>query len=178
VQPRQLDICESYGLLIMLFDKGRICVFKMSEFNQIVSDGNWDPSQTKTKANCKEHKLDFISGCHKYAISKQLINKSECLKIIAACGKKLILAQMKSPDSSNGTICNTCATTLTFSSLVINPVIGLSNLALSSTNNQNAISSESPTDLASLFIVKKVNIELFLSDIIHQFYNIDTLKSY
>ena len=110
VQLRQLDICELNGLMIMCDYRGHISVFKLSDFNQILTDSNWESTQTKTKAHCKEHRLEFIpAACQTYTIGKQLImtttSKSngaggknittshQCFRMLAACGRKLLLIE-------------------------------------------------------------------------------------
>ena len=95
VQVRQLDVCEQYGLMMLLIDKGRICVFKLNEFNQILNDSNWEQNQAKTRVNCKEHKIEFISGCTLYALSKQATSRTSSFKFVAACGKKLLIVETK-----------------------------------------------------------------------------------
>lgn len=182
VQLRQLDVCELFGFMIFCDYKGHISVFKLNEFNQILSDSNWDNSQTKSKLHCKEHRLEFISGCHMYAISKQLINKNENFKLVAACGRKLYLIEY-----SNAQVCNSCAASINnninynsnnnsnanmnsnnsnsnnlVNQLALNPMIGLSNLPItntslaSSSSFQNFPVTEFTNDITKMFQIKKV----------------------
>lgn len=112
VQLRQLDVSESYRLMLFCDFKGRMYVFRLHEFHQIMSDSNWDQSLTKTKIDCKEHKLDFINSCHVYAIKKQIVADScnSNLEVVAACGKKLVLFQSKQSLNSynNNKLCSSC----------------------------------------------------------------------
>jgi hypothetical protein len=112
VQLRQLDVSEQYGIMMFTDFKGRMCVFRLGEFAQIMSDSNWDQSLTKTKNDFKEHRLDFISSCHTYAINKQLVsnaNEASSLRVVAACGKKLILFQLRNQQCTNQKMCSACA---------------------------------------------------------------------
>lgn len=147
VQLRQIDICDQFGLMIFCDFKGRICVFRLSEFAQIISDSSCDQSQAKTKAHCKERKLEFLSGCHVYAISKQLVNKADNFKIVAACGRKLILIQYKSP-SATSNMCNNCA----------------ANHSISSSPSSQNLGNIDPSsaDLLKLFLFRK---EIICSDV-------------
>lgn len=142
--------------------KGRICVFRLSEFAQTMSDSSWDQSQSKTKLFCKEHRLEFISGCHVYAISKQLINKNEYFKIVAACGKKLVLINYKSQLNS-ANVCNSCATTLNTANTDFSNSSASSACMRSSSSSQN-IGNTDPfqNDVTKLFYVRK---EINCSDV-------------
>jgi hypothetical protein len=151
--------------MIFLTEKGRICVFKLSNFNQIMTDSFWDQSQVKTKNECKEHKLEFVNGCHLYAISKQLINKSSHFKIAAVCGRKILIIIYKCFNNNNNNICAACyngfAQNAT-NNLVINPLVGLNNLTLGNqhssnfTSSSNLSSSELFDEIVNQFIIKKV----------------------
>jgi hypothetical protein len=154
--------------MIFLTEKGRICVFKLSDFSQIMTDSFWDQTQVKSKSECKEHKLEFVNGCHLYAISKQLINKSSHFKIAAVCGRKIILIKYK---CFNNNICVTCCNSFAqnaTNNLVINPLIGLNNLSLGNqqnsnfTSSPNLSSSEFSEDIKSQFIIKKVILKNFV----------------
>jgi hypothetical protein len=127
-----------------------------------MTDSFWDQSQVKTKNECKEHKLEFVNGCHLYAISKQIINKSSHFKIAAVCGKKIIIIKYK---CFNNNICAACSNSFAqnaTNNLVINPLIGINNLTLGNqhssnfTSSPNLSSTEIVDDIASQFIIKKV----------------------
>lgn len=188
VQLRQLDICELNGLMIMCDVKGHVSVFRLAEFSQIVADSSsWDSDQAKTKAHCKEHRLEIIpAACHTYAIGKQLIvtrNKStgvqepSSLRLLAACGRKLFLIEYSANSSTGAStsslsnmVCNSCATaTLNSSSiansLVQNPIVGVTQLATgpglpSSLSGQNL--SGDADDVTKLFQIRR---EFICSDV-------------
>ncbi len=136
--------------------KGRMSVFRLSEFTQIMSDSNWDQTLTKTKNDCKEHRLEFISGCHAYAINKQLVSStddcSSLLRIVAACGKKLILFQLRSQQCTTQKLCSACVA----ASAASPQQTPLSMNKSSSAHNLGTL--EFPTgDVSSLFqIVKEI----------------------
>ncbi len=164
MQIRQLDISESYGLIIFCDFKGRVCVFRLNEFSQIMSDSNWDQSLTKTKLDCKEHKLDFISSCHTYAISKQPIsnknNNNNTLKILAACGKKLILFHLRNQQCSAAKMCSACSAFVgNNSTKSASNSNSKSNLNKSS-SAQNLAYTDFFNDVSSLFQIKKVALKI------------------
>jgi hypothetical protein len=115
VQLRQLDVCEMFGFMVFCDFKGHMSVFKLNEFNQILSDSNGENSQIKSKVHCKERRLEAVSGCHLYAIGKQLINKN--LKLLAACGRKLYLIEYVNSANSQTNVCNSCASLMNNSSV-------------------------------------------------------------
>lgn len=107
VQLRQLDICELNGLMIMCDLKGHISVFRLCEFAHFLTDSNWDSVQTKTKAHCKERRLDFMPGaCQAYAIGKQLlVNKSNNNNASNANANQTSNSNNKSSSSSSSSCC-------------------------------------------------------------------------
>ncbi len=91
--------------------KGRIHVFCLNEFNKIIMDGGGDHARIKTKSHCKDHRIEFLNGCHVYAVSKQFSNKpSENFQIASACGKKVYISSLKynSLLSNSASFCETC----------------------------------------------------------------------
>ena len=126
VAIKQIDVCELNGLMVFLTaDKGRICIFNLSEFsgvyqyllndyaslyqsqqtntstnantssnvpassfeknsssNSFTNTNSVDATSgvlngaesaaVKTKLNCKEKRLDFVNGCHLYALSHSM----------------------------------------------------------------------------------------------------------
>lgn len=159
MQVRQIDVWEPYGLLVMLIDKGRICIFKLNELSQLLNEST---EQARNKNHCREHRLEFIQSCNVYCIKKQPINHNECFKIIASCGRKLVVIE----SNLVSMICDQCI-------IATNPITELSSLNL---NSPSVImdSSSSPNlaehlnDMTNLFHVKK---EIFLSEV-PQFVNI------
>lgn len=187
MQLRQLDICELNGLMVMCDLKGHISVFKLSEFNHVLSDSNWESSQTKSKSHCKERRLEIIpAACHIYAIGKQLVvakNKSvepPVFRMIAACGRKLLLIEYNnsSPASTSmsclqsNVVCNSCATlnsSAIVNSLVQNPIVGVTQLTTgagmlnTSASGQNlCLMDGDRNDITKLFQIKK---EFICSDV-------------
>ena len=157
VQLKQINICELNGLMVLLIDKGRICIFKLSEFSQIMSDSNWDQNQTKSKQHCKERKLEFVNGCQIYAMSKNLINKTDQVKIIAACGKKLLVIYSKSSSCSTN-ICSSCIASMNTApanTLTVNSNLSSSGFP-SSISNSNLGSSDSEENIVNSFYLRKV----------------------
>ncbi|CAF0797732.1 unnamed protein product [Brachionus calyciflorus] len=144
VQLRQIDICDLYGLMVFCDFKGRLCVFKLSDFSQLLSDSSLDESQARNKFHCKENKLDFISGCQIYAISKPIYGNQE-LKIVAACGKKMIVVNYKNQ------LNNTC---LNCSPLHVSPT-NSKNLTSSSSFQNIQNSEQIKNDITKLFQIKK-----------------------
>lgn len=172
VQLRQLDICELSGLMVMCDLKGHVSVFRLAEFAQILSDSpsSWEShmdetqatsssgsSSTKTKAHCKESRLDLVSGaCHLYSIGKPLITPPQSkisgakttsdqqtyhtcqFRMLIACGRKLLLVEYTDPSlvAGNAALCNSCGTlnlatssSSIVNSLVQNPIVGVTHLA-------------------------------------------------
>lgn len=172
MQIRQLDVWEQYGLLVMLLEKGRICIFKLNELNQLLNESNIE--QSKNKNDCRQHRLEFLHSCNVYALKKQPINSSECFKIVAACGRKLVIIESNLSNQSN--ICDSCITNLNASNIVINnsstnPLFTeMSSLNLNNmpTITQQFDSNSTPNlndfvnDISSLFQIKK---EFMCSDI-------------
>lgn len=97
---RQLNICEQLGIMIFLNERGRICVFKLSEFNSILNDNNSEQGHSKSRAHFKEHKLDSVQGCSVYALRKNQMTRNGIFKIVAACGKKLLVLETKCTGSN------------------------------------------------------------------------------
>jgi len=147
----------------MLTDKGRICVFKLSDFNQILSDSHWDESQIKTKLECKEHKIDFVNACHTYALSKYLIKQNDTFRIAAACGKKLLII-----DARNN-VCNSCAVVNMSSQNGTN-----SNNTSHVTNQSNETNEKNVENIVNDFYLKK---EITLSDVPHLINIVDTFTN-
>ena len=138
-----------------------MCVFRLCEFNQIMSDSNWDQSLTKNKIDCKEHKLDFINSCHVYAINKQLVSKKDTFKVVAACGKKLILFQLKTQQCTSQKMCPACsnASMMMDGNQINNNATGGSSSngtsIKSSFSAQNLENLECSNDMSGLFQIKK-----------------------
>lgn len=138
VQLKQIDIADLYDLMVFCDLKGRLCVFRLSDFSRILSDSSLDESLAKTKIHCKENKLEFVNGCHLYAISKQLSNDNE-LKIAAACGKKITIFTFKQKLNYS---CPNCA-------------ISKKNIP-SSSSFQNCQNTEATkTDVTKMFQIKR-----------------------
>jgi hypothetical protein len=115
IVPRQLDICETFGLMILLMDKGRVCVFRLQEINLIISDMSNDlqARAQNLKAFCKEHKIDSIQNCSFYATNKHCANANENFRLAAICGKKIQVyhlnyQEFNEEDSASFT-CETCS---------------------------------------------------------------------
>ncbi|CAH1785534.1 unnamed protein product [Owenia fusiformis] len=87
---KQLTVAEPYGLLIIRSEKGRegrINVFRLTEF-----EGEQNDNLVRTKADCKDHKMERSKGCHLYAVSRP---GGSHLRLIIAVGKKLLLYTWK-----------------------------------------------------------------------------------
>jgi hypothetical protein len=158
ISARQIEVCELFGLLFILWDKGYVSVFKLSELRQIMNDTNFNDtsSNAKTKLQCKENRLEAISGCHLYAIGKRTSN----IRILAASGKKLTLLEIPLKSSSSQSAKEFCSTCISNSVNSISP--GSSTTHLSSTslhNNNNSFINEIENEsspVCSLFQIKKV----------------------
>lgn len=120
--------------------KGRLCIFRLSDFSKILSDSSSDESLAKTKFHCKENKIDFINGCHLYAISKQLTNDNE-LKIAAACGKKITIISYKQK--------------LSYSCLNCENLSSKKNISSSSSFQSFKYAEIAKSDVTKLFQIKK-----------------------
>ncbi len=107
VQVRQIDVCENLGIMIFLTDRGRVNVFRLTEFSQILNDSNCEQDQTKTRSQCKDHRLEFVSGCSVYALNKLQASKSmlTSFKFVAACGKHLLVIESSNRRSPSENIC-------------------------------------------------------------------------
>jgi hypothetical protein len=156
--------------MILLTDKGRICVFKLTDFNQILGDSHWDEPQVKGKLECKEHKIDFVHACHTYALSKYLIKQNDTFRVAAACGKKLLIIDAKN------NVCNSCAT-LNMSHNVsnFNNTNNAAMFHLSAVSNQiNETSEKRDEHIVNDFYLKK---EITLSDVPQLINIVDTFTS-
>ena len=130
------------------FGGGRICIFNLNELNVNNNESNSDDTATShvlNKASCKERRVDFISACHLYALSNPLLNKH--LKVVAACGKKLAILNLKTAASSATMGATSCIANLNNAAnqIAVNPIIGLS----ASTGNAAASTSNASTLLES-----------------------------
>lgn len=153
--------------MIILTDKGRICVFKLSDFNHILSDSHWDESQIKTKLECKEHKIDFVNACHTYALSKYLIKQNDTFRIAAACGKKLLIIDVKN------NVCNSCAS-VKMSQNASNSNNTNNVTTLSTSNQSNEANEKREDNIINDFYLKK---EITLSDVPQLINIVDTFTS-
>jgi len=166
---RQLDIIEQLGLMIFLNDRGRICVFKLSEFSQLLNDSS-SSEAAKTRAHCKERKLEFPQQCTVYTQSTNHVSKNGIFKLMAACGKKIYVMESRCVNCGN-TGNNTNTNNSQYNSDMnssINDYIVYNASYISDVNNNINLSinnsSLSEIDLPnfSSFIVKK---ELNVSDV-------------
>ncbi|KAK3611810.1 hypothetical protein CHS0354_040479 [Potamilus streckersoni] len=90
VNVKQINIVETHGILILRTDKGkdgRIYVFKLLDF-----EGEAHENIVRTKADCKDHRLEKAKGCHMYAISRP---GSSHLRMVVAVGRKLLIFHWK-----------------------------------------------------------------------------------
>ncbi len=151
---RQLDVWEAYGLLILLTEKGRICAFKLNDLSQNLNESNF---QTRNKNQCRENRVELINSCSIYAIKKQPLNYNECFKIVASCGKKLIIIESNSTSNSQNSICDTCKTSANplheFSSLNLNSP---SSYFDSNSSPNLIINNDKFNEINDLFYFKKV----------------------
>ncbi|XP_028407633.1 GTPase-activating Rap/Ran-GAP domain-like protein 3 isoform X2 [Dendronephthya gigantea] len=94
VDVKQLFVDEEHGLLVLRADKGRdgkVCVFALSDFEELGSD------QSKTKLDCKEHKLEKAKGSHLLAVSDNI----GCRSFAVAANKKIQLYQWHNGEGRN-----------------------------------------------------------------------------
>ncbi|XP_046368417.1 GTPase-activating Rap/Ran-GAP domain-like protein 3 isoform X2 [Haliotis rufescens] len=90
VSVRQLSVVEAHGLLIMRSEKGKdgkINVFRLTDF-----EGEQNESITRTKSECREHKLERTKGCHLYSLSKP---GGSHLRMVVAVAKRLLVFHWK-----------------------------------------------------------------------------------
>ena len=157
IQVRQLDVWEQYGLLVLLLEKGRMCLFKLNELNQISKETNFE-TQPKNKSFCRGHRIESIHSCSAYYIKKQPLNTNECFKILAACGRRLVILEANFW-LNNHNICDACVSATNplneFSSMNLNSP---SHIELNSSPN---FSSDNSNDIVNLFHIKKVIIIFF-----------------
>jgi hypothetical protein len=152
IQVRQLDVWEQYGLLVLLLDKGRLCLFKLNELNQILKETNFE-TQPKNKSFCRGRRIESIQSCNTYSIKKQPLNTNECFKILAACGRRLIILEANLW-LNNQSICDTCIAST-------NPLNEFSSINLNSpshieSNSSPNLVNDSFNDIVNLFHIKKV----------------------
>lgn len=134
--------------------KGHISVFRLCEFGHFLTDSNWDSSQTKTKAHCKERRLEFLpSACQTYAIGKQLIvsksnnttkssssssssssSEQPGFRMLAACGRKLYLIEYVNPNNSMSS-----SSALSSSTTCLQQVCNTCNASLNSSSIVNCL---------------------------------------
>ncbi|XP_042193199.1 GTPase-activating Rap/Ran-GAP domain-like protein 3 [Callorhinchus milii] len=90
---KQVDVLETQDLLLTRADKGkdaRLFVFRLSAIGKVVEERQ----VARTKADCKDNKLEKTKGCYLYAINTH--HGSE-LRIVVAIRNKLLLITKKSP---------------------------------------------------------------------------------
>ncbi|XP_076454839.1 GTPase-activating Rap/Ran-GAP domain-like protein 3 [Babylonia areolata] len=90
VAVKQLSVVEVHGLLIMRVDKGKegkIYVFRLNDFEGEVAE-----AVTRSRADCKDHRLERTKGCHLYALSRPGVSH---LRMVVALGKRLLLFSWK-----------------------------------------------------------------------------------
>ncbi|KAL5011298.1 hypothetical protein ScPMuIL_009849 [Solemya velum] len=86
VPVKQISVVEGHGLLIMRMDKGkdgRVNVFRLCDI-----EGENNEGVIKSRADCKEHKIERTKGCHLYALSRPC---SSHLRMVVCIGKRLQL---------------------------------------------------------------------------------------
>ncbi|XP_062929502.1 GTPase-activating Rap/Ran-GAP domain-like protein 3 isoform X1 [Mobula hypostoma] len=94
---KQMDILETQDLFLCRADKGkdaRLFVFRLSTIRRAVEERQL----VKSKADCKDNKLEKTKGCHLYATNT---HHSSELRIVVAIRNKLLLITRKNLHSSN-----------------------------------------------------------------------------
>jgi len=166
--------------MIFLNDRGRICVFKLSEFNQLLNDSS-SPDATKTRAHCKERKLEFSQQVFTvYSLSTSHVSKNGIFKLMAASGKKIYVMESRCGNynsSGNNIPFNNNNSELNSS---VNDSIVYNSSLVSDINNNTSISfnnnSTADFDLPNYtsFVVKK---EFCVSDVPQILKIIDSMDS-
>ncbi|XP_066294167.1 GTPase-activating Rap/Ran-GAP domain-like protein 3 isoform X3 [Branchiostoma lanceolatum] len=90
VPIKQLSVVEHHGLLLFRAEKGKECkvhVFRLSDF-----EGGYNEALVRTKADCKDHRLERTKGCHLYALSRP---GGSFLRMVVAIKNKLLLLTWK-----------------------------------------------------------------------------------
>lgn len=114
--------------MILLLEKGRVCVFRLEEINSLISDKNFDlqTNAHNSKAFCKEHKIDSIQNCSFYTTNKHSVNTNENFRLAAICGKKIQIYQLNyqelNEEESTSITCEACSTNIAN----VNCLIGIS----------------------------------------------------
>lgn len=87
---KQISVVEAHGLILFRADKGkegRVYVFRLSDF-----EGEEQNEHVRTKADCKDHKLEKTRGCNLFAVSRP---GGSHLRMVVSIGKKLSLFTWK-----------------------------------------------------------------------------------
>ncbi|PVD22442.1 hypothetical protein C0Q70_18255 [Pomacea canaliculata] len=90
VVVKQLSVVEVHGLLIMRMDRGKdgkVNVFRLIDF-----EGEAAETVTRTRADCREHRLERTKGCHLYALSRP---GGSHLRMVVAVGRRMLLFTWK-----------------------------------------------------------------------------------
>ncbi|XP_076436139.1 GTPase-activating Rap/Ran-GAP domain-like protein 3 [Babylonia areolata] len=90
VAVKQLSVVEVHGLLIMRVDKGKegkVYVFRLNDF-----EGEAAEMVTRSRQDCRDHRLDRTKGCHVYAVSRP---GGSHLRMVVAVGKRLLVFSWK-----------------------------------------------------------------------------------
>lgn len=152
-------------------------MFKLAELSQLLNEST-NQDQAKTKNDCRQHRLEFLHACTVYTLKKQPINVTDCFKLVAACGRKLVI--IESNLNSQPLVCDSCTTT-NHSSNTSNPLGEFSNLNLNTPNTPTTLNdsvstpnlSDLTNDITSLFHIKK---EINCSDIPIQLHLIESFQ--